>query len=143
MGRPRVITEERLLRERFNLPKGTWRKDRNGKSTYCSTFTELSRASGLRYRPRFTFDTECSTLNIFYPHSAPEAVDFKLTMRKMEREFRNLLHPKRYLTVIDRDNDIAGRKYTVDYYCVLDKAPDKEIFDKIFSICQDPVTEEP
>ena len=139
MGRPRVINEERTLREKFNLPKGVWRKDRRGETAYTICFPEKRRASGNRYNPRLTFDTEYRSLNVYYPSIAEEQVDFKLTRRKIEREFKELLHPKKQLTVIDRDNDTDSRKYTVDYYCALDKAPDVEIFDKIFSICQNSV----
>ena len=127
-------------RDRFNVPKGVWRKDRRGVNTYAISFPEKRRAAGARYNPRLTFDIECRTLNVYYPSIAEEAVDFKLTRRKMEREFKELLHPRRSLMIVERDSDLENRKYKVDYYCVIDKAPDVETFDKIFSICQNPVT---
>ena len=142
MGRPSVINEERLLRDRFNIPKGLWIKDKRMEGSYAVTFPELARTGGYRYCPRLTFNTECKSFNIYYPAIAPEAVDFKLTRRKMEREFKELLHPKKSLTLVERDSDRQNRKYQVDYYCSLDMAPGVETFDKIFAICQNPVTVE-
>ena len=144
MGRPRVINEERLLREQLNLPKGVWRKSRENGNAYMATFKNKSRTTAARYRPRLTFKIgekteEPCVLNIWYPSTGSGEIDFKLTRRKFEKEFKSLLQPKKSLTIVERDNSTDNKKYSVDYYCTLHRAPNVETFDKIFSICQNPV----
>lgn len=117
------------------IPEG-WKKTKLGvvyrfqqKRDACNSFLAI---------PRLTLNEGLFT--IWYPSVCEGPIDEHKTTLEVGKELKQLLNPKRYITIAQNDHFQRGRQlYHIEYYTKLEDYPSKEQIDRIVSICDNPI----
>lgn len=119
-----------------------WRRARDMEGTYTLPIFTERRSVNAEGVPRLNYTPSTHILNVWYPNQAEDEIDVHRTRLQVGYRLKEVLHPKKYFTFVQRDSKIKRKKdvgYTIDYYAEVDQVPTKETVETICEICRNPI----